>query len=85
MTAATLFEWSGALLGLCGAALLVAHHRYSGWGFLAFLTSNLCWIAYALFTQTFGLLVMQLGFMLTSVVGLFRWVLLPPVSYSKKR
>lgn len=85
MTAATLFEWSGALLGLCGAALLAAHHRYSGWGFLAFLLSNLCWIVFALFTQSFGLLIMQLGFLFTSGVGLFRWVLLPPVPHSKKR
>lgn len=79
-----MLEWSGAALGLGGAALLAAHHRYSGWGFLAFLFSNLCWIGFALLTGAYGLLVMQLGFMATSVLGFFRWVLLPPVPTTKK-
>ncbi|AEC18849.1 hypothetical protein PT7_0309 [Pusillimonas sp. T7-7] len=85
MTITTILEWTGALLGLSGAALLAAHHRYSGWGFLAFLISNLCWIGFAVLTSAFGLLVMQLGFMLTSVLGFFRWVLMPPVPYSRKK
>ncbi len=85
MTIAMILEWTGAFLGLSGAALLATHHRYCGWGFLAFLISNLCWIGYAVLTGAFGLLVMQLGFMLTSAVGFFRWVLLPPVPYSKNK
>ena len=48
MTWLGIFEWLGALLGLAGAARLAANHRLSGWGFLAFLLSNGCWIAYAL-------------------------------------
>lgn len=85
MITTTVLEWFGALLGLCGASLLASHHRYCGWGFLAFLLSNLCWIGFALLTGAYGLLLMQLGFTLTSVVGFFRWVLIPPVPYSKKR
>lgn len=85
MTVTTAIEWGGALLGLLGASVLSANHRLSGWGFLAFLASNVCWIAFSLLTQAYGLLVMQLGFTLTSVVGLFRWLLLPPFPKSRKK
>ena len=73
----SIFEWLGALLGLAGAALLAANHRLSGWGFLAFLLSNACWIAYALMTSAYGLITMQAGYTVISAIGLCRWVLIP--------
>lgn len=72
-----LLQWAGCLTGVLGAALLAARTRLSGWGFVAYLLSNCFWIAYALATAAPGLLVMQCAFMLTSLVGVWRW-LLPP-------
>ena len=74
------FEWLGAWLGLVGAALLAANHRYSGWGFLAFLLSNACWITYACLTSAFGLMAMQAGYIAISAIGLCRRLLIPPLS-----
>ncbi|HCP77353.1 MAG: hypothetical protein CML16_02225 [Pusillimonas sp.] len=85
MTWLSLFEWLGALLGLAGAALLAANHRLSGWGFLAFLLSNACWIAYALMTSAYGLIAMQAGYTLISAIGLCRWLLLPPLPSSNRK
>lgn len=85
MTLSQLLEWTGAALGLLGAALLAANHRYSGWGFLAFLLSNACWIAFGLLSHTYGLIAMQIGFSVTSVVGLFRWLLIPPLPHGKRK
>lgn len=85
MTWLTLFEWLGALLGLAGAALLAANHRLSGWGFLAFLLSNACWIAYALMTSAYGLIAMQAGYIVISAIGLCRWLLIPALPASSRR
>lgn len=68
-----LLEWCGAGLGLLGALLLALNTRHSGWGFVAFLASNVCWIAFALMSGTYGLLTMQVGFTLTSLLGVYRW------------
>jgi hypothetical protein len=73
--AQTLVEWSGSLTGLIGAALLATNSDVSGLGFVAFLLSNACWLAFALYTRAFGLLVMQIGFTVTSVLGIWRWLI----------
>jgi len=66
-------EWAGALFGLLGAGLLAANTSVSGYGFVAYLGSNVCWLAYGIKTRTHGLVAMQLGFMLTTGAGLWRW------------
>lgn len=70
MTTEKLLEWAGAMLGIAGSALLAAK---IGWGFAAFLTSNLLWIAFGLKQRTWGLLTMQGFFTATSVAGLVNW------------
>lgn len=66
-------EWSGSLTGLLGAALLASNSRFSGWGFICFLLSNIAWGWFGVMTGTHGILVMQVGFTLTSLVGIWRW------------
>ena len=66
--------WIGSLLGLFGAALLALNVQISGYGWVAFLASNMAWITYGIRTKTNSLLVMQLGFTFTSFVGLYRWL-----------
>lgn len=66
-------EWTGALLGLLGAALLASKMSWSKFGFVAYLVSNVCWIVYAVKHGAYGLLVMQIGFTITSVIGIYRW------------
>lgn len=74
-------EWAGAVAGLIGAALLALNNRFSGWGFAAFLASNLLIITFGLLIGAYGIVTMQLGFTATSIVGLRRWPLpIPEVS-----
>lgn len=70
-----LLEWGGSLTGLLGAGLLALNASISGLGFVAFLVSNLVWIGFALSIRAYGLLFMQLGFTVTSLVGISRWLL----------
>ena len=67
--------WIGSILGLIGAALLALNVSISGYGWIAFLASNVAWITYGVLTKTYSLLVMQVGFTITSFVGLYRWLL----------
>ncbi len=67
-------EWGGCAAGLAGSLLLALDASFSGWGFVAYLASNLCWSAFAVATRCRGLLAMQAGFTATSLLGLWRWM-----------
>ena len=69
---AVAFEWIGALLGLLGAFLLATHTRISRYGWLAFLGANVTMTAFAMAIGAYGLLVQQLGFTATTLLGLRR-------------
>ncbi|WP_341744713.1 nicotinamide mononucleotide transporter [Azonexus hydrophilus] len=68
-------EWVGSITGLVGAGLLATNSPLSGYGFVAFLASNLCWFIFGYKTRAYGLLVMQVGFTLTSILGIWRWLI----------
>lgn len=66
-------SWTGSLLGVVGAGTLALNMPWSGVGWYLFLGSNSSWIAYALFKRVPSLLLMQIAFTLTSLLGVFRW------------
>lgn len=68
-------EWTGAVCGLLGSVLLAAHTAYSGYGFILFLVSNACWLWFGLRTKTWGMVAMQCGFTMTSLLGISNWLL----------
>lgn len=70
-----LVEWVGASMGLIGAALLSLNNGLSGYGFVAFLLSNACWLWFGWKTKTWGLVSMQIGFTTTSLMGIYTWLL----------
>ncbi|MDR2990710.1 MAG: hypothetical protein LBU72_02025 [Burkholderiaceae bacterium] len=72
-------EWTGSLMGLLGAFLLVTHSRASRYGWFAFLAGNVAMIVFALQIQAWGLLLQQLGLMAINGLGLYRiglWLML---------
>jgi hypothetical protein len=70
-------EWVGCITGLIGAYLLALNNRYSGWGFVLFLLSNVAWIAFGLMSHATGMVVMQFGFTITSLMGVWKWLVVP--------
>jgi hypothetical protein len=70
-------QWTGCALGLLGAFLLATNSRYSRWGWIAFLLSNGAWIAYSLLVSANGLLLQQVGFTITSLIGVRQWFFAP--------
>lgn len=72
LTTVQLIEWAGSLLGLLGSALLAANVRVSRYGWVVFLISNAFMIVFAITMGLTGLLTMQIGFTLTSSLGVYR-------------
>ncbi|MFM2083186.1 MAG: hypothetical protein RLY95_4 [Pseudomonadota bacterium] len=71
-------EWLGTGFGLFGALLLATNSRISQYGWLAYLLANIFMIVFAASIGAHGLLVQQCGFLITTVIGIFRCRPLPP-------
>ena len=71
------FEWAGSLLGLLGSYLLATQTRMSRYGWVVFLAANVSMIMFAFGIEHYGLLVQQVGFMGSSLLGLYRAGLSP--------
>jgi hypothetical protein len=65
--------WIGSVLGLAGSLIVALNTPYSGYGFLVYLGSNFAWLYHGVKTQTWALVVMQIGFTTTSFLGLWNW------------
>lgn len=72
-----LFSTSCALLG---SLVLALKGRHAGWGWVLFACSNAGWIVFA---QGYGhwiYLVQQIGFSITSAIGIWRYLIKSPVA-----
>ena len=79
MTEAIAFlEWAGCVTGIIGALLVALNNAWSKWGFFAYLVSNVAWFGFGLYTGAYGLMWMQGAFMVTTLIGIYRWVLPNP-------
>ena len=72
MTSASSLDWVACGFALAGSLLLAVRCRVSSWGWVGFLLSNLSWIVYAIATGTWSLLAQNLGFTVTSLIGIYR-------------
>lgn len=65
-------EWASTVCGLVGAYLLATNGRVARWGWVGFLLANLFAMAFALRAAHYGLFVQQVGFMGSSLLGMWR-------------
>jgi hypothetical protein len=72
-----ILEWAGSVSGLVGAFLLATHTKFSKYGWIGFALANIFTAAMALMIERNGLLTQQIGFVLTSALGMYRAGLLP--------
>jgi hypothetical protein len=72
VTSAGPLDWVACALALAGSLLLAVRCRVSAWGWVGFLLSDLAWIVYAIATGTLSLLAQNLGFIVTSLIGIYR-------------
>jgi len=70
-------EWAGCALGILGAVLVAVKSRHAHWAWGLWLVSNLSWTAYGLGTGQMSIALQQGAFSLTSLLGLWHWVVCP--------
>lgn len=70
-----IIELLAAFFGVLGTVLLAINGPRAGWGFVAYLASNAGWIAFAWINAHWGLLAQQIAFTLSSLFGIWRWLL----------
>jgi nicotinamide riboside transporter PnuC len=67
-------DFAGLVCGVAGTLLLATKGRLAGWGFVAFLASNLGWVVFALEHGHTKLLAQHLIFAVSSSVGVWVWL-----------
>ena len=72
-----MLAWAGSVTGAAGAVVLAPRMRYSGWGWVLFLTSNIFWIATAVGRSDVPQLFMQSVLTITSMVGMWHYLIAP--------
>jgi len=77
MTELELVETVGSVLGALGALLLASNSRWSGWGFVLFLASNVAWLFFGQEAGHWRFFAQQIVFTLTSLLGVWRWLVRP--------
>lgn len=72
LTAVDILQWVAFLTSGIGSLLVANNTRHSGFGYVAFLISNIFWIAFGVMTKAPGLIATQVWFTGTSLLGLYR-------------
>lgn len=85
MFSATFFEWVGTGAGILGAAMISSKTRLSPFGWIAFILSSSNLAVYAWMSGAFGLLTLEVVFLMTNLVGLWRWLLSPYIEKIKSQ
>lgn len=80
-----ILEWTGTVAGVFGAALVASNTKYSAFGWISFLISSTCIAGYAFLSQAHGLLVLECTFILTNLLGLWRWLLSPYIVRNRQQ
>ena len=71
----TTLKWFGTLAGIAGAVLIALNIPESGWGFVLFLGSSVCWGLAAIMMKESSLGLLQATFTIINVMGVYRWLL----------
>jgi len=65
-------EWVGSICGIAGAALIASNIRLSPWGWWLFFFSSVSLSLYAAVAGAWGILLLNLAFVITNLLGLAR-------------
>jgi len=70
-------EWIAAAFAVLGTVLLAMRGRLAGWGFVAYLASNVGWLAFAWIQRDWAILAQNLAFLASSILGIWVWLVRP--------
>lgn len=67
-------KWTGTGAGIAGALLVAADIPASGYGFILFLVSSVCWAWVGIRTRDLPLALLQGVFTAINLLGIWRWL-----------
>ncbi|MBB4861271.1 nicotinamide riboside transporter PnuC [Pseudomonas nitritireducens] len=79
----TVTQWVGTVFGVVGALMVASNTRWSKWGWPFFIVSAWGLFLFAGSMDAFGMMILEVTFFLTNLLGLWRW-LIQPYRESKK-
>jgi hypothetical protein len=68
-------KWFGTATGLVGALVLALNLPISGWGWVLFAVSSASWTAAGLLMRETSLVLLQGGFLVVDLIGVWRWLI----------
>ena len=71
----SVLKWVGTATGVIGAFILAVNLPLSGWGWVLFATSSLCWTIAGMVMHDYSLVVLQSAFFVVDIVGIWRWLI----------
>jgi len=77
ITALLTIEILAAAFGVLGTVLLALNGPRAGWGFVAYLVSNMAWLASSWMQGQWPLFAQQLAFLASSLLGTWLWLVRP--------
>lgn len=66
-------ELASAALGIAGALLLAFKSPKAGWAFVLWLFSNIGWIVFGWINEHWFLVLQNIAFAITSLIGIWIW------------
>ena len=78
MEISLILSWSGCFVALVATAMLAIDVQGARWAWVLFTVANCCWVVFGVVTDQSSLIIMNLGFMLTSVGGITRTFYIEP-------
>ena len=68
-------KWLGAVTGMIGAVFIAMNLPGSGYGFIFFSVSAICWIIVGWHLREMSLVWLNVTFLAIDVLGIYRWIL----------
>ena len=72
----SVLKWVGTATGVIGAFILALNLPLSGWGWVLFAPSSLCWTIAGMVMRDYSLVVLQSAFFVVDIVGIWRWLII---------
>ena len=72
----SILKWVGTATGVTGAFVLALNLPLSGWGWVLFGVSSLCWTIAGIAMRDYSLVVLQSAFFIVDILGIWRWLVL---------
>lgn len=79
MTQQLSIELFATACGLLGSLVLSLKGNRAAWGWLLFAMSNVGWLVFSFGYSHWGMFAQQIGFSITSAIGIWKWLIEPAI------